>query len=184
MTPFPERAGHVLDATRRAGWPPGERANGDQHRAAHGADVGSLQFVIGEPRAVRHLDAVCDEVAADHAGVEDDRDVRALVAVGIRHLEAGTAERRDQSGQLDLEPGLLARLADGGLSGGLARFHGAADGSPLLAVDLVDEQQAADVVADVDRDRGEEQQPAADDGPDVGDVAVRALVGGGQPPMM
>ena len=93
---------------------------------------------------------------ADHSRIENDGDVGALVTVGIRHLEVRAAERGDQPGQLDLEPGLLTRLANRRFCGGLTGLDCAADSSPLLAVDLVDQEQPAEFVADVHRDGGKQ----------------------------
>src|SRR5438445_546398 len=98
----------------------------------------------------------------DDAGLVHDRDIRRLVAVPVGDPVLGSAEDAEQADDLDLEPALLLRLADGGLLGLLVGLDGTAGQAPHSELGVTDEQQPAVAVADECRGGREQQQLGAD----------------------
>ena len=106
---------------------------------------------------------------------ERDADIGDDVAVGVGQAEQRPGIDADDPGRHHHEPGLLERLAHGGIRRLLVRVHPAAHGLPQAGGPVAHQEQAAGRVAGHHRDRRQQDELAADMG------AQRAqIVGDGQ----
>ena len=112
-----------------------------------GVDVQLVQTVGFDPVHLLGL-AARRERAADGAGAEAEGELLADLAVVVGDDVAGVGVDANQAGDLDVEPGFLADLADGGFGAGLADLLSPAGDGPQVIVGALDQQHSARVVED------------------------------------
>ncbi len=107
----------------------------------------------GDPASFLGLGAVLAWMSAEHLGVEADGELLSDLAVVVGHDVAGVGVDAHEPGQSDDEAGLFADLTDGRVSDGLPEVHTTAWHGPIVAIDLVNEQEPG-LLGSVSPDKG------------------------------